>query len=102
MHPSLAISVSLVEIDSSFNIIDIRQSEDFKELHINGAMNLIDPESILDLALKNPESKFLLHCYHGYTASIYGNFLVENGAKNIYYFDGNFEDIYEGLNKQNS
>lgn len=76
-------------------VVDIRHPYDFKEGHIQGAINIVDLEAIANLAKKNPDKKFLLQCYSGHTASVYGSELVIAGLDNIYYLDENIVDFEE-------
>ncbi len=80
-----------------FTIIDVRKPYDFEDQHISNAINIADFDTLSEMILSNPHTDFLLHCYSGYTVSVYGNYLVEMGAKNVYYFDGTFEEIYTAL-----
>ena len=78
-------------------IIDIRQEKDYKQKHIKGAKNISDFESLSREILSNPNTKFLLHCYSGYTVAMIGSEIVEMGAKNVFFFDESFEDLYATL-----
>lgn len=78
-------------------IIDIRQEKDYNQRHIKGAKNISDFESLSREILSNPNTKFLLHCYSGYTVAMIGSELVEMGAKNVFFFDESFEDLYATL-----
>lgn len=78
-------------------IIDIRQEKDYKQKHIKGAKNISDFESLSREILSNPNTNFLLHCYSGYTVAMIGSELVEMGAKNVFFFDESFEDLYATL-----
>lgn len=76
-------------------IVDIRHPYDFKEGHIQGAVNVTDLRTIAAFAKDNQDKKILLQCYSGHTASIYGSELVIAGLDNIYYLDENIADFEE-------
>ena len=82
---------------SQAQIIDIRQAQDYKQKHIKGAKNISDFESLSREILSNPNVNFLLHCYSGYTVAMIGSELVKMGAKNVFFFDESFEDLYATL-----
>ncbi|PAF54243.1 hypothetical protein BKH42_01685 [Helicobacter sp. 13S00482-2] len=78
-----------------YMVIDIRHPYDFKEGHIQGAMNMTDLRSIASIAQNNKDKKILLQCYSGHTASVYGSELIMVGFENIYYLDENIADFEE-------
>ena len=82
---------------ASAQIIDIRQAQDYKQKHIKGAKNINDFESLSREILSKPNINFLLHCYSGYTVAMIGSELVEMGAKNVFFFDESFENLYAAL-----
>lgn len=88
---------SSIDSTAQAKIIDIRQERDYKQKHIKDAKNISDFESLSREILSSPNTKFLLHCYSGYTVAMIGSELVEMGAKNVFFFDESFEDLYATL-----
>lgn len=82
-----------------FCIIDTRIPEDYQQAHISEAENIFDFATLSQKILENPDVDFLIHCYSGHTVSVYGSHLVEMGAKNVFYFDGSFAEIYNAIQK---
>lgn len=81
----------------AFDIIDVRDPSDYASLHIPNTKNITDFSHLTQTILENPQTKFLLHCYSGYTVALYGSHIVNMGAQNVYYFDGSFEEIYQAI-----
>ncbi|MBR2493999.1 rhodanese-like domain-containing protein [Helicobacter sp.] len=105
IHPSSAESVcsanlaALLENIPDVQIIDIREASDYVVDHIDEARNfpMQDFASLSQEILANPQTAYLLHCYSGYTVAVYGSYLVEMGAKNVYYFDESFYELKQAL-----
>lgn len=91
--------IALLENTPDIQIIDIRESSDYAVDHIDGAKNfpMQDFASLSQEILAHPQTAYLLHCYSGYTVSVYGSYLVEMGAKNVYYFDESFYELKQAL-----
>jgi len=83
--------------DERFSIIDVRTPLAYDKCHIEGAQNITDFAPLQTLIFNNPDQDFLLYCYTGHTVAIYGTRLVEMGAENVYFFDGNFQDLYRAI-----
>ncbi|STO97489.1 rhodanese-like domain-containing protein [Helicobacter canis] len=91
--------LALLEQIPDMQIIDIRDSQDYALDHIDIARNIPmqDFASLSQEILANPQTTYMLHCYSGYTVSVYGSYLVEMGAKNVYYFDESFYELKQAL-----
>lgn len=101
MHASSARAVfasdfpALLEQSPSLKIIDIRESTDYARAHIPTAINIPMPDfaTLSSHILRHPETPYMLYCYSGYTASVYGTQLVAMGAENVCFFDESFEAL---------
>ena len=70
-------------------LIDVRMPEEYKEKHIEGAMNI--PMYEID-NLKNEiidkDTVILLYCKTGKRSKIVKEILMKNGYRNVYTFNG--------------
>lgn len=107
-HESLARPVfaqdiqNLLERLPDLQIIDIRESCDYARSHFTTARNIPMPDfaALSSEILRHPSIPYLLYCYSGYTASVYGSYLVEMGADNVYFFDESFEALMQVADPQ--
>lgn len=80
---------SLIEERSELVIVDVRTLVEYRESHIEGAINVCvgcKPEDILNYV--NPDDEILLYCERGYRSVIAFRILFENGYSKIYNMQG--------------
>lgn len=106
-HESLARPIFAQDIQNllthlpDLQIIDIRESCDYARSRFPAAHNIPMPDfaTLSNEILRNPSTPYLLYCYSGYTASVYGSYLVEMGADNVYFFDESFEILMQAADQ---
>ena len=102
-NKSLATKVDLRTCDfSDFLVIDTRSRGYFLISHIKNAINVESLQRITFIAQENQDKKILLYCHSGGTAADFGDKLIEQGLKNIYYIDDNYFNIPQDAIVQNS
>ncbi len=73
-------------------VVDIRDTESFKQGHITGAKRL-DNENLADfLRDTDYDSPVIVCCYHGNSSQSAAQFLVEQGFEEVYSLDGGFTE----------
>ena len=73
-------------------LVDIRYLEDFERGHLQGAINILDGNTLENLIKENADKNILLNCYSGHTVSLLSSDLVQSGFKNIYFLDEEITD----------
>lgn len=102
-NKSLATKIDLKTCNfNDFLVIDIRSRGYFLISHVKNAINIESLQRITFIAQENPDKKILLYCHSGATAADFGDKLIEQGLKNIYYIDDNYFNIPKESIVQNS
>ena len=91
-------------MQDSYVIIDIRDESDYNHAHIKDSQHFSNAQEVFAFSQKHAQTKILLVCYSGHTAANLGTALVQNGCKNIYFFDDYFAhfELLGLLNTQDS
>ena len=80
---------------SEFTIIDVRSRREFKETHLNGAINipLSDVKRNIEKYVKNKEKKILMCCEYGIRSRQAAEILENLGYTQVYNLKGGLENI---------
>ena len=80
---------------SDYIIIDVRNRREFKEKHINGAINIPFPEvkKNIEKYIKNKNNKILIYCQSGIRSKKAVGIVEELGYKEVYNLKGGLENI---------
>ncbi|WP_165043459.1 thiosulfate sulfurtransferase GlpE [Dysgonomonas sp. ZJ709] len=77
--------------DDNAVIVDVRDSESYKEGHASGAIHL-SQDSIFDFIQKTDFSHpVLVMCYHGNSSQSVAMYLSQQGFQEVYSIDGGYE-----------
>ncbi|MDJ1182473.1 rhodanese-like domain-containing protein [Roseofilum casamattae] len=76
-------------------IVDVRAPEEFAVSHLKGAVNLEDPEAILQLAQQQQAEQIVLYCSVGYRSAQMAQMIEEQGWDAVVNFEGS---IFEWAN----
>ena len=88
--------VELSNIDlSEYIILDVRSRREFKEKHINGAINIpiYDIRTNLEKNIKDKNSKILMCCQSGVRSKKALQIAKELGYQEVYNLKGGLENI---------
>ncbi|PIR97901.1 MAG: hypothetical protein COT89_02415 [Candidatus Colwellbacteria bacterium CG10_big_fil_rev_8_21_14_0_10_42_22] len=81
---------------SDFVLVDIRDSEDYKEMHIPGAKNIgLESKDFLGEISKLASDKkttVVIYCYAGNSSPKVAEKLVKVGYEDVYDFSGGMDD----------
>lgn len=79
--------------DSSFVILDVRGSKDFKKEHIAGAINLDVFDKDFEKKLKQMDlnKTYLVYCKTGFRSKIAAGTMVKMGFRHVYNMAGGIE-----------
>ncbi|MCT7660394.1 MBL fold metallo-hydrolase [Mycobacterium deserti] len=75
--------------DSSVHVLDVRQTDEFAENHVAGAVN-VPLHELTDRADELPAGQIWVHCASGYRASIAASILDDRG-RDVVLIDDEFE-----------
>lgn len=80
---------------SDFIIIDVRSRREFKETHLNGAINIPLPEirRSAERYIRNKQSKILVCCEYGIRSKQAVSILENMGYTQVYNLKGGLENI---------
>lgn len=80
---------------NEYIIIDVRSKREFREGHLNGAINipLPDVKRRIEQYVKNKERKILMCCQYGIRSKKAVELLDEMGYRNVYNLKGGLENI---------
>ncbi|WP_165024447.1 thiosulfate sulfurtransferase GlpE [Dysgonomonas sp. ZJ279] len=77
--------------DDNVVIVDVRDSESYKEGHASSAIHL-SQDSIFDFIQKTDFSQpVLVMCYHGNSSQSVAMYLSQQGFQEVYSIDGGYE-----------
>ena len=68
-------------------LIDIRDSNSFKNGHIYNAIHIEDLNIQNFIKEKDKNDTILIYCYHGNSSQLAANFFSQNGFKNVFSMD---------------
>ena len=72
-------------------IFDIRDTNNFTNGHIQGAVHLTN-ENIQELMAETPTDKsIVIYCYHGISSQQAAQYLVAQGFADVYSMDGGYD-----------
>jgi len=76
-------------------LVDIRSPQEYKELHLEGAINLPlhDLERNPEKYFPNKEENIILYCQSGIRSKSGVEFLIKKGYKNVYDIKGGLDNI---------
>lgn len=80
---------------NEYIIVDVRNRREFKEKHINGAINIPLPEvkKNIEKYIKNKNNKILIYCQSGIRSKKAVGIVEELGYKEVYNLKGGLENI---------
>jgi len=75
---------------SNYNVVDVRSSSDYRNGHIEGAVNIPLEELKVRSAELNRDAPIVVHCNKGTTANAAQNLLINLGFKEVYNLSGGY------------
>ena len=80
---------------NEYIVIDVRSKREFKEGHLNTAINipLAEINKSIDKYIKNRENKILVCCQYGIRSRKVAEILEEKGYVHVYNLKGGLENI---------
>ena len=80
---------------NEYTIIDVRSKREFKEGHINRAINIpiAEIKKSIEYYVKNKQSKLLIYCQYGIRSKKAAELLANMGYTNVYNLKGGLENI---------
>ena len=88
--------VNYSEIDlNEYTIIDVRSKREFKESHLDNAINipLLDIKRRIELYVRQKDKKILIYCEYGGRSAKAVKILNDLGYINVYNLKGGLENI---------
>ena len=80
---------------NEFIIIDVRSKREFKEAHLNGAINipLSEIKNNIEKIVKNKQNKILVYCEYGVRSKKAVDIIENIGYTQVYNLKGGLENI---------
>ena len=80
---------------NEYIVIDVRSRREFREGHLNRAINIPLPEikKSVENYLRNKQSKILIYCQYGVRSKKAAELLEEKGYSQVYNLKGGLENI---------
>ena len=88
--------VNFSEINpNEYIVIDVRSKREFKEGHLNGAINIPLPEikKSIEQYVRNKQDRILIYCQYGIRSKKAAKVLDELGYTDVYNLKGGLENI---------
>ncbi len=77
--------------EKELTLVDVRDPRSFSENHIQNSINVLDYNLEDFLSNAKKDQPLIVYCYHGNSSQGAAGFFCENGFKEVYSMNGDFE-----------
>ena len=76
----------MIRKDKKLIVLDVRTADEFKEGHINGAINIDirQPDALEKIDKLDCNAKYIVHCRTHHRSATAAEHMAQNGFKNVY------------------
>ena len=76
----------MIRKDKKLIVLDVRTADEFKEGHINGAINIDirQPDALEKIDKLDRNAKYIVHCRTNHRSKIASDHMVQSGFKTVY------------------